>query len=294
MEDSKSVVPSGAYGIPKWIMKKGMRYEVDDFIVSPPSLDDGGFLRLRYGRACSPQKPDGGMTVEVKDDTLQFSPDTTPTSTTISIGPGGFSVEPSPATTPLTTPETKAETSDVHPLLVLPMNIKGEPKFIVKVEPPDSPKTNTESLGPTAAPASKELSTTTSLDCIANQNNTLLEKVQSLSLATTPSHSVPTSPVTSPFTTPKNSPILGRKCVVGVAMEPQRKISAHSYFCTKQLQDNQGSISAAVSSLKEEVSVNTKQLEEGAIVAPKVMGQRRRHPKPSALREMNFWAPTSM
>ncbi|XP_045116382.1 uncharacterized protein LOC123507527 isoform X2 [Portunus trituberculatus] len=270
MEDSKSVVPSGAYGIPKWIMKKGMRYEVDDFIVSPPSLDDGGFLRLRYGRACSPQKPDGGMTVEVKDDTLQFSPDTTPTSTTISIGPGGFSVEPSPATTPLTTPETKAETSDVHPLLVLPMNIKG------------------------AAPASKELSTTTSLDCIANQNNTLLEKVQSLSLATTPSHSVPTSPVTSPFTTPKNSPILGRKCVVGVAMEPQRKISAHSYFCTKQLQDNQGSISAAVSSLKEEVSVNTKQLEEGAIVAPKVMGQRRRHPKPSALREMNFWAPTSM
>ncbi|MPC16779.1 hypothetical protein E2C01_009616 [Portunus trituberculatus] len=260
------------------------RYEVDDFIVSPPSLDDGGFLRLRYGRACSPQKPDGGMTVETTMNDLK--------SLTQAFL---FLITPrKPYRTKETAYSPMKLTKIVLLLLYCGLCICVEPKFIVKVEPPDSPKTNTESLGPTAAPASKELSTTTSLDCIANQNNTLLEKVQSLSLATTPSHSVPTSPVTSPFTTPKNSPILGRKCVVGVAMEPQRKISAHSYFCTKQLQDNQGSISAAVSSLKEEVSVNTKQLEEGAIVAPKVMGQRRRHPKPSALREMNFWAPTSM
>ncbi|KAK8381504.1 hypothetical protein O3P69_018529 [Scylla paramamosain] len=210
MEDSNSVVPSGAYGIPKWIMKKGMRYEVDDFIVSPPSIDDGGFLRLRYGRACtpqpSPQGQDGGMTVEVKDDTLQFSPDTTPTTTTISIGPGGLSVESSPDTTPLTTPETRAENPDVHPLLVLPMNFGGEPKFIVKVDPPDSPNTNTESLGPTAATASRELSSTKSLDCIGNQNSTLLERVQSLSLTTTPSHSVPTSPATSPLHHPEELP----------------------------------------------------------------------------------------
>ncbi|KAK8381505.1 hypothetical protein O3P69_018529 [Scylla paramamosain] len=186
MEDSNSVVPSGAYGIPKWIMKKGMRYEVDDFIVSPPSIDDGGFLRLRYGRACtpqpSPQGQDGGMTVEVKDDTLQFSPDTTPTTTTISIGPGGLSVESSPDTTPLTTPETRAENPDVHPLLVLPMNFGG------------------------AATASRELSSTKSLDCIGNQNSTLLERVQSLSLTTTPSHSVPTSPATSPLHHPEELP----------------------------------------------------------------------------------------
>ena len=47
------------------------RYEVDDFIVSPPSLDDGGFLRLRYGRtshtdaATHDRSQDVGMTVEV-------------------------------------------------------------------------------------------------------------------------------------------------------------------------------------------------------------------------------------
>ncbi|KAK8381510.1 hypothetical protein O3P69_018529 [Scylla paramamosain] len=122
------------------------------------------------------------MTVEVKDDTLQFSPDTTPTTTTISIGPGGLSVESSPDTTPLTTPETRAENPDVHPLLVLPMNFGG------------------------AATASRELSSTKSLDCIGNQNSTLLERVQSLSLTTTPSHSVPTSPATSPLHHPEELP----------------------------------------------------------------------------------------
>ena len=44
---------------------------MDDFIVSPPSLDDGGFLRLRYGRtshtdaATHDRSQDVGMTVEV-------------------------------------------------------------------------------------------------------------------------------------------------------------------------------------------------------------------------------------
>lgn len=291
---------------------------MDDFIVSPPSLDDGGFLRLRYGRTCttqpSLQSQDGGMTVEVKDDTLQFSPDTTPTNTaTISIGPGGLSVEPSPTTTPLTTPETKAENPEVHPLLVLPMNFGG-----------GAASGSSESLGSAAAPTSKGLSSTTSLECIGTQSNTLLERVQSLSLTTTPSHSVPASPLTSPFTTPKNSPTFGRKRMVGVAAEPQRKISAHSYFCTPQpqynqdpssmaapvkqerkisahsyfctkpMQDNQGVLNTPAT-LKEEVSVNKQQLEDGVIIEPpKYMGQRRRQPKPSALREMNFWAPTSM
>lgn len=48
------------------------RYEVDDFIVSPPSNEDGGFFHLRYGRAPSPRpstydriNQELGMTVEV-------------------------------------------------------------------------------------------------------------------------------------------------------------------------------------------------------------------------------------
>lgn len=47
------------------------RYEVDDFIGSPPSHEDGDFLRLRYGRnrdhdmAHHEAGQDGGMTVEV-------------------------------------------------------------------------------------------------------------------------------------------------------------------------------------------------------------------------------------
>lgn len=313
MEDSNSVMPSGAYGIPKWIMKKGMRYEVDDFIVSPPSLDDGGFLRLRYGRtnthASSLQGPgqDGGMTVEVKDDTLQFSSDitSTTTTTTIAIGPGGLSVESTPTATPLTTPETKAEGPEVHPLLVLPMNFGGEPKFVVKVDSSKSSKTNTESLGSTASAASKEASregSIKSLDSPETHNtSTLVDRVRSLSVVTSPNVSVgsssPVTPVTSPFTTPRTSPTLHRKTLV--AMDPPRKISAHSYFCTKKYKDPQGDLTAT-SSVKQDVmpSVQTQQINESSIpphaLDPKMMGQRRRQPKPSTLREMNFWAPTSM
>lgn len=289
MEDSNSVMPSGAYGIPKWIMKKGMRYEVDDFIVSPPSLDDGGFLRLRYGRtnthASSLQGPgqDGGMTVEVKDDTLQFSSDitSTTTTTTIAIGPGGLSVESTPTATPLTTPETKAEGPEVHPLLVLPMNFGG------------------------ASAASKEASREGSIKGLdspeTHNTSTLVDRVRSLSVVTSPNVSVgsssPVTPVTSPFTTPRTSPTLHRKTLV--AMDPPRKISAHSYFCTKKYKDPQGDLTAT-SSVKQDVmpSVQTQQINESSIpphaLDPKMMGQRRRQPKPSTLREMNFWAPTSM
>lgn len=313
MEEAKSVVPSGVYGIPKWIMKKGMRYEVDDFIVSPPSHEDGEFLRLRYGRnrdqdtAQQEAGQDGGMTVEVRDDTLQFS-NTPPTTTTISIGPGGLSVESSP----LTTPETATETSDVHPLLVLPMNFGGEPKFVVKTEFVDFSKTtDTETFGPTASkePAKEAptITTTTvsqhtSLPAVAHDTNTLFEKVQALSLITSPNQSIEPSPVTSPHLSPRTSPLAQRR-FGGLAMESRRKISAHSYFCTKQFQDPQRDAAGNVNLREErglslETNMRAAQLEEGAIAQhaldAKMMGRKRRQPKPSTLREMNFWAPTSM
>ncbi|KAK7086542.1 hypothetical protein SK128_027168, partial [Halocaridina rubra] len=31
------------------------RYEVDDFIVSPPSNEDGGFFHLRFGHRTNPR-----------------------------------------------------------------------------------------------------------------------------------------------------------------------------------------------------------------------------------------------
>ena len=81
-------------------------------------------------------------------------------------------------------------------------------------------------------------------------------------------------------------------------MEPQRKISAHSYFCTKQFQDNRGSL-GGVSKYNKDVMSSVDSKREEAVIPPqaldpKMMGQRRRQPKPSTLREMNFWAPTSM
>ncbi|XP_050709160.1 uncharacterized protein LOC126993951 isoform X2 [Eriocheir sinensis] len=288
MEEAKSVVPSGVYGIPKWIMKKGMRYEVDDFIVSPPSHEDGEFLRLRYGRnrdqdtAQQEAGQDGGMTVEVRDDTLQFS-NTPPTTTTISIGPGGLSVESSP----LTTPETATETSDVHPLLVLPMNFGGASKEPAKEAPTITTTT---------------VSQHTSLPAVAHDTSTLFEKVQALSLITSPSQSIEPSPVTSPHLSPRTSPLAQRR-FGGLAMESRRKISAHSYFCTKQFQDPQRDAAGNVNLREErglslETNMRAAQLEEGAIAQhaldAKMMGRKRRQPKPSTLREMNFWAPTSM
>lgn len=195
--------------------------------------------------------------------------------------------------------------------------LPSEPKFVVKSQPVDfNQNSETEQpFGPTATKEQDQDATTaipsadpprrkTSVPPIHLQDNshTLFEKVQALSLITTPSQSVDPSPITSPHISPGSSPLAQRR-LLGMAMEPRRKISAHSYFCTKQFEDPHKDAAGNATLPNErgltlETSVRATQLEENAIAQqaldPKMMGRKRRQPKPSTLREMNFWAPTSM
>lgn len=115
------------------------------------------------------------------------------------------------------------------------------------------------------------------------------------------------TPRTSPLVTPQATPPLQRK-PLGMAMEKGNKTGVHSYFFTKPFQSSEQEFStvAEMSSKANEVSpssgssLRAQQLEDGSNLAQsldlsnKVMGKRRPRPKPSTLREMNFWAPTSM
>lgn len=202
----------------------------------------------------------------------------------------------------------------LHMTCHIPSVLPSEPNFVVKTEPVDFSKTtDTDTFGPTAskeptkeAPSTATATTTvsrkTSLPAVVHDTSTLFEKVQALSLIATPNQALEPSPVTSPHLSPRTSPLAQRR-FGGMAMDPRRKISAHSYFCTKQFQDPQKDAAGNVNLQEErglnlETSVRATQLEEGAIAQhaldPKMMGRKRRQPKPSALREMNFWAPTSM
>ena len=129
----------------------------------------------------------------------------------------------------------------------------------------------------------------------------IVEKVQSLQVSPTtdPPFVTPlTTPLTTPMTTPHTSPVSKRK-ISGIVMDRERK---HSYFCTKAFQgDGQQSAESGIGnvSLSDTATQMTQQLESGAQTALAMepgqkMGMKRRRPKPSTLREMNFWAPTSM
>ena len=130
----------------------------------------------------------------------------------------------------------------------------------------------------------------------------LVEKVQMLSSKPPESpYGTPNStPFVTPLTTPQSSPKSQRKIspVVGsdgVVME--RKVSNHSYFYKGGFFS---SGAEATSNLANTTSANNSEKMEAANATannfePKsAMAMRKRRPKPSNLREMNFWAPTSM
>ncbi|KAK7086543.1 hypothetical protein SK128_027169, partial [Halocaridina rubra] len=127
----------------------------------------------------------------------------------------------------------------------------------------------------------------------------ILEKFQSV-----PVTPLEVTPYTTPLTSPRSSPPVRRK-ISGVVMEQS---AAHSYFCTKSYLGSQqtsessqafASASSGSGTALSETSVQmTQQLESVSRTAMALeTGQKlakKRRPKPSTLREMNFWAPTSM
>lgn len=135
----------------------------------------------------------------------------------------------------------------------------------------------------------------------------ILDKVHTLPVTSpvdgirsiTPQLTPSSTPRSTPRTTPLASPVLKRK-VAGVVMEHN---ASHSYFCTKPYQNSQHSDTSPQSgngelALSTTSTQMTQQLESASKVAMAMeagqkLGKKRR-PKPSSLREMNFWAPTSM
>lgn len=144
-------------------------------------------------------------------------------------------------------------------------------------------------------------------DADKSRKISLVERVQGLPVVTSPDANVVTSPVPTPVPTPQSSPRLQRK-VLGVAMEQAAKSVTHSFFCTKPFQSAGQGGTETVPSQAGEVALSgvsalqSKQPEQPGILATQaieenaksLMGKRRPRPKPSTLREMNFWAPTSM
>ncbi|KAK3866291.1 hypothetical protein Pcinc_028171 [Petrolisthes cinctipes] len=421
MDDSNSIEASGAFGIPKWIMKKGMRYEVDDFIVSPPTNDDEGFMRLRYGRYPSQRhhhlspvdgaQSDLAMTVEVVDGAgvrrNSNSQDTFGHGATITFGPGVLSAEATPFSSPLLTPEPVSESSQTSQLRLVEKckDVKTAsaqdnvfPEFQSFVTIDEEPTQPSRSFAVSGCETLEKLSPRPSLESfLENGENirkinpedllstrqlntaevraddrpktpthqhpkvfgipveTIASSVRKISSTTRPcldsllhegevkeklsgvgeSLSSEDSPEITPKHTPIPSPVLPRK-IPGIAMEKMsRKVSAHSYFCTKPFNpqdlqqqeignENNSSVQSyfsnrtylqekqqgfpsseqesarGVISLSSTASAQNQKLEEGTNLAQaldlsgKVIGKKRQRPKPSALREMNFWAPTSM
>lgn len=340
MDDSRTIEPpSGAFGIPKWIMKKGMRYEVDDFIISPPSNEDGGFFHLGSGR--NPRSwlrrssfgytdQEMSMSVEVRDGNTIIGVCSSENFANISSAPK-LVITPDGLSTKTETPQVTPEIRDVQPLLVL--NLGGDSKS--SCGGGDSLVVN-ESTQLHQQSAQKELATTTTasvekickdisrktepslfdgcstINKIEENKINLVGKVNLIPIATSPEVARQPSPHNTPYTTPlpspRQSPQQTRK-VMGVVMEKSNKTSLHSYFCTKSFPGSQQSSNllpemaeeATEVSLSSSSTIKTLQMENGINTAQSldpnskpVTGKRRQRPKPSSLREMNFWAPTSM
>ncbi|XP_042208014.1 uncharacterized protein LOC121856484 [Homarus americanus] len=357
MEDSSVTgieSSSGVFGIPKWMMKKGMRYEVDDFIVSPPSNEEGGFFHLRYGRMPSSRtrssihdsaNQEMAMTVEVRDgDTVITGMSSSEhlgniDPSTLVITASGLSTP----TTPVSSPEVIPENQAVQPLLVLNLR-DSKSAAIDEASKASADSANTKLLvlsedlplsgshasieerfqevllseagssqiksrpEPSEAGSSSQIKTRPELAMRIN----LVEKVQTVPIITSPEKNLgitSLTPLPSPLTTPQTSPHAQRK-VMGVVMERTNKSTSHSYFCTKPFQGNQQQISSTKPGMSQEAgqvslssssSVMTQQLEDRTKASQSLesdtklsAGKRRQKPKPSSLREMNFWAPTSM
>ncbi|XP_047480393.1 uncharacterized protein LOC125032988 [Penaeus chinensis] len=356
MADAKPIDSAGAFGIPKWMMRKGTRYEVDDFIVSPPSNEDGGFFHLRYGRAPSPRpstydriNQELGMTVEVKDGDPVLSSGgksdslTSPT-TTLSISPQGLSVQGSQEGSPSSPGDRE---HSIKPLLILPFKFGADCTAATS----DSTSANSDSISETLEPTSsskgfqpadtnlineiqesltkitvedssrlsdqngqnaqvgsekpeKEHAITRKVSREANLKLSLTEKIQDFSGASQPASSVVSTPFVTPLTTPQSSPRSKRK-ISGVIVDQSNMSSTQNYFFTRPFSGSQDTGSALspeanTVSLSASALQGAQKLEDGAAQAlsidtsQMITGKKKQRPKASKLREMNFWAPTSM
>ncbi|XP_042880878.1 uncharacterized protein LOC122258772 isoform X2 [Penaeus japonicus] len=150
----------------------------------------------------------------------------------------------------------------------------------------------------------KEPGLTRKISRDVNLKLSLAEKIQDFTGAAQPPSSTVTTPFVTPLTTPQSSPRCKRK-ISGVIVEQSNMSSAQNYFFTKPFAGSQDTGSAFSSeanttSLSVSALQGAQKLEEGATqtlnfdTSQMVMGKKRQRPKASKLREMNFWAPTSM
>lgn len=353
MADPQSIDSAGSFGIPKWMMRKGMRYEVDDFIVSPPSNEDGGFFHLRYGRSTSPRpstydriNQELGMTVEVKDgdpvlsDGLKPGGVGSPTAT-LAISSQGLTVQGSNQDSA----DVPAKTEPVKPLFVLPFKFGADSSVSSsgnkkdQLETPTEPESEEEKVeeafknitvqetndqftelqnGQRTEPYLDKPERDLGIMRKISRDNTLKlclgEKIPDLSgtnAQAQPSATAISPPFVTPLTTPHSSPLQKRK-ISGVVVEQPNMSTTQNYFFTKPFQGTQQSQEVATQSFASESSIVsasaaavpiTKKVEEVANpimnvdpshLSQMTMGKKRQRPKASKLREMNFWAPTSM
>ncbi|XP_064089500.1 uncharacterized protein LOC135203608 [Macrobrachium nipponense] len=345
MGDQELIKSEDACAIPKWGPSRGLRYEVDDFIVSPPSNEDGGFFHLRYGQRSKPRastydriNQELAMTIEVKDGDPVISEvglsGVEKESPTLAISPTGLC----PVNTAESTPDS-ASVQRTKPLFVLDWkNFRlGGPKEESEDPVKETPTLNLdEDIGSQTIPSViEELKATVSesnnsqkvensstfAEEIIRENKvqdhfssmkekvevSLVEKVHSLQVspvAEKPFMTPFSTPISTPLTTPQTSPVVKRK-IYNVVMDQGAN---HGYFCTKPFQGSQqnsadsstylsGGVGGSVG-LSTTSAQMTQQLENSNKVAAALdPGQKlgkKRKPKPSTLREMNFWAPTSM
>ncbi|XP_045592881.1 uncharacterized protein [Procambarus clarkii] len=308
MEDNTIEPPSGAFGIPKWMMKKGM----SNVVVSACVWREDTIKLLQSSFLVR-----DGSTVITTVCSSEHLDSTSPEAALI-ISPGGLSTN----TAAVSASKVAAENYDVQPLFVLNF---GETESVATEGESLKAAESTQTLHPvkegfasiysnsvngscneiliTGPSPSEKCSPTSKTD---DKKLGLLEKVTLIPSNRGGSH--PThlaTPSSSPLASPKASP-KPRRSVMGVVMEGSNKSSVHSYFCTKPFQGHQEG-SNTTHSISEEVreislsSLRTQQLEDATKTSQSfdsnskaIAVKRRQRPKPSALREMNFWAPTSM
>ncbi|XP_066984332.1 uncharacterized protein [Macrobrachium rosenbergii] len=347
MGDQELIKSEDACAIPKWGPNRGLRYEVDDFIVSPPSNEDGGFFHLRYGQRSKPRastydriNQELAMTIEVKDGDPVISEvglsGVEIESPTLTISPTGLS----PANTAENTPDTasvqrtkplfvldwknfklggsKDETEDPAvketPSLKLDEDIIGSqtiPSVIEELKATESEGNNSQKVEKSSTFAEEIIKKENQVqDHFASKKEkvevSLVEKVQNLQVspvAEPPFMTPPFStPISTPLTTPQTSPVVKRK-IYNVVMDQGAN---HGYFCTKPFQGSQqnsdsstymsgggGSVGLSATSAQMTQQLENSNKVAAALEPGQKLGKKRR-PKPSTLREMNFWAPTSM
>ncbi|ROT67484.1 hypothetical protein C7M84_014422 [Penaeus vannamei] len=150
----------------------------------------------------------------------------------------------------------------------------------------------------------KDLSITRKISREANLKLSLAEKIQDFSGASQPVSSGVSTPFVTPLTTPQSSPRSKRK-ISGVIVDQSNMSATQNYFFTRPFsgaQDTGSTLSpeANTVSLSASALQGAQKLEDGAAQALNIdtsqmaIGKKRQRPKASKLREMNFWAPTSM